>query len=136
MGTIIRTTDTGIRISEPNLPTDDRSGDGYDYIETAEKAGWTVVNVWGEDGWDFGAWPYIIGFVRVADNGAGARRFGFGLYVEGDLKTDYYDSLAACTEAIDREAFWFWKNGQSDGPKDLPENFEDLNPKYRGLSKY
>lgn len=135
MGTIIRTTDTAARIAEPNLPADDRSGDGYDYISTAEAAGWTVINVWGEEGYDFGAWPYVIGFARSAGRGE-ERRYGFGLYVEGDLKTDYYSSLEAVLEAISREAHWFWINGQSDGPADLPEKFEDLPATYRQPCKY
>lgn len=136
MRTSIRTIDTTARISEPNLPTDDRSGDGYDYIDQAEAAGWTTIANWGEEGYDFGQWPYIIGFARAVDNGEGGRRFGFGLYVEGDTTTTYYDTAAECREAISRQAFWFWKHDQSDGPADLPENFEDLPDTYRQPCKY
>lgn len=121
----------GTRTTGPNLPVDDRSGDGYDYMETAEAAGWATIALWGKDGYDFGAWPYVIGFVRSADNGQGGRRFGFGLYTEGDTKTTYYDTREQVVEAISREAHWAWVNGQSSGPANLPEKFEDLAEEYR-----
>lgn len=127
MKTTTQTTFTG-----PDLPLDDRSGDGYDYLDTAENAGWTVIAQWGAEGYDFGAWPYVIGFARQI-NKDGKRHFGYGLYVEGDTTTKYFDTLEACKEAIDRDAHWFWKTGQSDGPDDVPEKFEDLPAKYRGL---
>ena len=73
--------------------------------------------------------------VRVlqVEQKGGKRHFGYGLYVEGDTTTKYFDTLEACKEAIDRDAHWFWKTGQSDGPNDVPEKFEDLPAKYRGL---
>ncbi|MGP5383623.1 hypothetical protein ACTXL8_15795 [Glutamicibacter arilaitensis] len=124
---------TSIEFAGPQLPLDDFAGDGYDYIETAEKAGWTVISQWGGEGYDFGAWPYIIGFARQAQDASGQRHFGYGLYVEGDTTTKYFDNLEACKEAIDRDAHFFWKTGQSDGPEGVPEQFEKLPEKYRGL---
>lgn len=125
--------DTITEFTGPHLPMDDRSGDGYDYMDTAENAGWTVISQWGGEGYDFGAWPYVIGFARQAKDASGKLHFGYGLYVEGDTTTKYFDNLEACKEAIDRDAHWFWKSGQSDGPSDVPEKFEDLPAKYRGL---
>lgn len=135
MGTIIRTSDTGEIISESNLPSAEWC-DGYDYMERAEARGWSAMGSWGEDGYDLGSWPYVIGFVRVVRDGASRYLYGFGLYCEGDLTTDYYRTKDACNEAISRQAFTFWKLGQSQGPKDLPEAFEDLAVEYRRPSKY
>lgn len=129
MGTIIKTTDTEEIISEKNLPSAEWC-DGYDYIERAESRGWTALALWGKDGYDFGQWPYVIGFVRVVRDGA-RRLYGFGVYVEGDLTTDYYRSWDACNEAISRQAFWYWNAGQSDGPKDLAAKFEDMQAHYK-----
>lgn len=58
----------------------------------------------GEAKADFGAWPYIIGFARQAKDASGKRNFGYGLYVEGDTTTKYFDNLEACKEAMNRDA--------------------------------
>ena len=134
MGTIIKTTDTGETISEKNLPSSD-GWSGYDYMERATDRGWTALALWGEEGYDFGQWPYVIGFVRVVRDGA-RRLYGFGVYVEGDLTTDYYRSWDACNEAISRQAFWYWNAGQSDGPKDLAPSFEKMQDRYKVPVKY
>lgn len=134
MGTIIRTADTGEAISEKNLPSAEWC-EGYDYIDRAARAGWSAMGNWGEEGYDLGAWPYVIMFTRVVRDG-GRYLYGFGHYVEGDLSADYYRSKEACNEAISRQAYWYWKNGQSDGPKNLPATFESLAPEYRVPSKY
>ena len=134
MGAIIKTTDTGETISRKNLPSAE-GWSGYDYIERAESRGWTALALWGKDGYDFGQWPYVIGFVRVVRDGA-RRLYGFGTYVEGDLTTDYFRSWDACNEAISRQAFWYWNAGQSDGPKDLAASFEDMQAEYKVPSSY
>ncbi|CAM3307774.1 hypothetical protein PSET11_02458 [Arthrobacter ulcerisalmonis] len=134
MGTITRTADTGEVITEPNLPSAEWC-DGYDYMDRAAKHGWSAMGNWGEEGYDLGAWPYVIMFVRVVRDG-GRHLYGFGRYVEGDLSADYYRSKEACNEAISRQAFWYWHHGQSDGPRNLPETFESLAPEYRVPSKY
>ena len=54
------TTDTAEPVTAPGLPADDRAGDGYDWIDTLEGTAWSVLPNWGSDGWDAGAWPYII----------------------------------------------------------------------------
>ncbi|MDJ0315771.1 hypothetical protein [Arthrobacter antibioticus] len=69
MGTIIKTADTQETISEKNLPSSD-GWSGYDYMERANAQGWTALALWGKDGYDFGQWPYVIGFVRVVRDGA------------------------------------------------------------------
>lgn len=89
----------------------------------------------GQEGWDFGAWPYIIGFTREHSEGT-TNTWGFGTYVEGDLTTRYFDNRDAMITAIDREAFAYWGLGQADGPKNLPELFEDLPQIYRGAPRY
>lgn len=89
----------------------------------------------GQEGWDFGAWPYIIGFTREHSEDT-TNTWGFGTYVEGDLATRYFDNRDAMITAIDREAFAYWRLGQADGPKNLPELFEDLPQIYRGAPRY
>lgn len=78
----------------------------------------------------------MILFIRVVRDGASRYLYGFGHYVEGDLSTDYYHSKGECNEAISRQAFWYWKHGQSDGPRNLPAKFEDLAGEYRRPSRY
>ena len=134
MGTIIKTTDTGETISQKSLPSAEWC-DGYDYIERAEARGWTALALWGKDGYDFGSWPYIIGFVRVVRDGA-RRLYGFGTYIEGDLTTEYFRSWDACNEAISRQAFCYWNAGQSDGPRDLAASFEAMQAEYKVPSDY
>lgn len=134
MASRLKTSDTDRPIAAPTLPSSPWDT-GYDYMDAAERRGWTVISSWGQDGWDFGAWPYIIGFTREHSAGA-STTWGFGTYVEGDLTTRYFDSRDAMIEAIDREAFFYWKHGQSDGPENLPELFDDLPQRYRGTPRY
>ena len=135
MGTIIRTADTEETISRPNLPTMEDGYDGYDYMGFAERRGWSAMGNWGEKGYDLGSWPYVIMFVRTARDERGAL-YGFGQYCEGDLTTDWYRTKGACNEAITRKAFWYWKAGQSDGPENLPDTYEELAPEFRIPSRY
>lgn len=135
MHMIIKTTDTGGKINLPALPPTNWDS-GYDYKERANKAGWEDLALWGSDGYNFGDWPLIMGFVRVTRILGRSEVYGFGTYVEGDLHTEYFDSQAACNEAISREAFLYWTLGQSEGPSDLPKNFADLQPQYKVPSKY
>lgn len=134
MATITHTTDTGRPISAPALPHSEWDS-GYDYMELAESNGWVAIGTWGQDGWNFGNWPYVMGFYRH-ERAGGENFWGFGTYLEGDLVTDYYESRTALMEAIDRRAFADWKGGHADGPTDLPGKFEDLPAKYRGPSNF
>jgi hypothetical protein len=54
------TTDTAEAVTAPALPADDRAGDGYDWMDTLDGTAWSVLPNWGSEGWDAGAWPYII----------------------------------------------------------------------------
>lgn len=113
------------------LPSADRSGDGYDYIATLNQHGWHELASWGTEGWDLGAWPYVIFAVNATEAAEGEQVYGLGEYCEGDTSAEYFDSREALHEAISRRAFFYWKLGQADGPSWLPEAFEDLPTKYR-----
>lgn len=134
MASQLKTSDTDRPITAPTLPISPWDT-GYEYMETAEHHGWTTISSWGQDGWDFGAWPYIIGFIREQPEDK-TSIWGFGTYIEGDLTTRYFEHRDAMIEAIDREAFFYWKLGQSDGPENLPERFENLPQIYRGAPRY
>lgn len=121
--------DTGETITAPELPADDRTGDGYDWMETLLGTGWVALPSWGSDGWDAGAWPYIIITVARYRDQAG-ELFGYSTYVEGDTRSRWFRSQEACFEAITEEVFFHWKSGQSDGPADLPDTAADLPGKY------
>ena len=125
--TITRTVtkDTGETITAPELPADDRTGDGYDWMETLTGTSWSALPSWASEGWDAGAWPYIIFAVARHRDEAG-ELFGYGTYVEGDTRTCWFRSQAACFEAITEEVFFSWKSGQSHGPEDLPEAAAEL----------
>ena len=103
--TITRTVtkDTGETITAPELPADDRTGDGYDWMETLTGTSWSALPSWASEGWDAGAWPYIIFAVARHRDEAG-ELFGYGTYVEGDTRTCWFRSQAACFEAITEEA--------------------------------
>lgn len=103
---------------------------GYDWMEDIEPAGWVVLPSWGCDGWDVGQWPYVM-LALLRTNDAEGELFAMATYCEGDVKTTYYRTQSAQWAAITAYAFWQWKNGQADGPADLPETIEDLPVKYR-----
>lgn len=113
------TTDTAEPVSAPALPTDNRAGDGYDWMDTLEGTPWSVLPNWGSEGWDAGSWPYIIFAVARTRDGNG-ELFGYGTCVEGDTAAHWFRSRDACFEAITAEVFFHWASGQSDGPDNLP----------------
>lgn len=44
----------------PALPNGhDHGGDGYDWMDLAQRTPWVVIPSWGRDGWDLGSWPYV-----------------------------------------------------------------------------
>jgi hypothetical protein len=124
------TTDTEEIIIAPELPADDRTGDGYDWMGTLPGSGWVPLPSWGSEGWDAGTWPYIIFTVARHRDDAG-ELFGYGTYVEGDTSTRWFRSQDQCFAAITEEVFFHWKSGQSDGPPDLPEAAVELPSRYR-----
>lgn len=113
------TTDTAEAVSAPVLPADNRSGDGYDWMDTLDGTAWSARPNWGSEGWDAGSWPYIIFAVARTRDGNG-ELFGYGTYVEGDTATHWFRSQDACFQAITAEVFFHWASGQSDGPENLP----------------
>lgn len=119
MLTAIATKDTAETISVPAAPPRDYSGDGYDWLELARNAGWTVIGSWGEDGYDLGSWPYII-FAFRRHTIEGREYFGYCTYVEGDVDAYWFADKRARELAVTKDAFWYWKSGQADGPEDLP----------------
>jgi hypothetical protein len=88
-------------------------------MDTLEDTAWSVLPNWGSEGWDAGAWPYIIlAVARTRDRNG--ELFGYGTYVEGNTITHWFRSQGACFEAITAEVFFHWASGQSDGPENLP----------------
>ncbi|MGI5292909.1 hypothetical protein ACQEVF_57695 [Nonomuraea polychroma] len=63
----------------PQLPPGHVGGGGYDWMAVAERTGWHAIGVWGCDGWDLGAWPYVI-VLRWTGDGA----WGVASYCEGE----------------------------------------------------
>ncbi|RNL55664.1 hypothetical protein [Arthrobacter oryzae] len=119
------TGDTVEPVTAPVLPADNRSGDGYDWMDTLEGTAWSVLPNWGSEGWDAGAWPYIILAVARTRDGNG-ELFGYGTYVEGDTSTYWFRSQDACFEAITAEVFFHWAFGQSHGPDHLSATAAEL----------
>ena len=134
MTTISTTVDTGREINAPILPQSVWDH-GYEYMELAERHGWSAIGSWGKDGWDLGAWPYVIIFYRARSESTG-NAWGIGQYVEGDLETKYYETRAAFIEAIDRMAYSHWQFNADQAPPNLPEKFEDLPEEYRGMPQF
>ena len=125
------TQDTGEAVRAPQLPADDRTGDGYDWMDTLTNTPWSVLPNWGSEGWDAGAWPYIIFAAAKHYDGYRSTLYGYGLYIEGDTHTHWFRTVAARQEAITAAVFDFWKLAQSDGPADLPNTAAELPARYR-----
>jgi hypothetical protein len=124
------TTDTAEPVTAPVLPADDRAGDGYDWMDTLDGTAWSVLPNWGSEGWDAGAWPYIILAVARTRDRTG-ELFGYGTYVEGDTSMHWFRSQDVCFEAITAEVFFHWASGKSDGPDHLPATAAELPAKDR-----
>ena len=100
------------------LPPPSRASEtGFDWINRLAR-GWHVEPVWGRDGWDLGAWPYVaVGlFVDTVHD-----RYAMTTYVEGDVTVQRYGSLGALHVAVNEVAEFHWRLGESRGPDDLPE---------------
>ena len=124
------TQDTCETVRAPQLPADDRTGDGYDWMDTLAGTPWAVLPNWGSEGWDAGAWPYII-FAAAKHTDAEGSLYGYGLYIEGDTHTHWFRTQTAYHDAITAAVFDFWKLGQSSGPEDLPGTAAELPSRYR-----
>lgn len=122
---LVTTEDTGEPVAAPVL-VDYHRNSGWDWMEEIEAAGWGAVGSWGVDGYDLGQWPYVIIVIRRIEKG-GRSYFGLGTYCEGDVTTRWFRAREALWEAVTKEAFFNWKNGQGDGPAiDLPETAAEL----------
>jgi hypothetical protein len=123
------TKDTGESITF-NAPhgRDDAQGyslDGYDWMDEAAHTGWYALANWGKDGWDAGSWPYVIITLAKGSDEEGPF-YGITTYCEGDLATTFYRSQLEQWKAITAWNHWNWVMGQSQGPKDLPADLENL----------
>ena len=84
----------------------------------------------GCDGWDLGQWPYVmVAGIRTADKIGNL--FGLATYCEGDVRTTFYRTKSRFWTAVSEQAFFHWKNGQAQGPDDLPSTFDGMPAKYR-----
>ncbi|MET3370669.1 UNVERIFIED_CONTAM: hypothetical protein ABIE34_003946 [Jeotgalibacillus campisalis] len=126
----VTTVDTGETIHGVPVLVDYHMNDGYDWMDVIGEHGWVVIPSWGCDGWDLGQWPYVmVAGIRTAD--AIGNLFGMATYCEGDVKTTFYRTKARYWDAITEQAFNHWKNGQADGPADLPVAAAELPSRYR-----
>ncbi|MEV7574338.1 hypothetical protein AB0P28_14695 [Pseudarthrobacter sp. NPDC089323] len=122
--------DTGETIDGVTVLGDYHLNGGYDWMELIEEHGWAVLSSWGCDGWDLGQWPYVmVAVIRTADSIGNL--FGIATYCEGDVTCTYYRTKARLWDAITEQAFHSWKNGQAQGPADLPEAAAELPSRYR-----
>lgn len=66
------TQDTGEVITAPQLPADDRTGTGYDWMETLTGTPWATLANWGSDGSaneQFSLWRAPAGSWTISDWG-------------------------------------------------------------------
>lgn len=91
-------------------------GDGWDWMDELEGTPWVQVPNWGLDGWDLGQWPYVV--VVICSPGSGAKAFGVGTYVEGDLTREAYATRAEMITRVDEIAAFYWRLSSS--PPEVP----------------
>ena len=77
------------------------SSDGYDDMELNERLGWHTQASWGRDGWDLGAWPYIVISTRH-ENGT----FDVLSVCEGDHDVYSFSSESDQHAALDYLFLW------------------------------
>jgi hypothetical protein len=75
---------------------------------------WKPVPTWGRDGWEFGAWPYVVVYHRTADNA-----WQLTENVEGDATVYSYPSRGLRDAATDCLAFSYWKHDQRGWVSDI-----------------
>jgi hypothetical protein len=97
-------------------------GDGYDWMDELGGTRWRVLPNWGRDGWDMGAWPYVIvGTCAVVvpkdERPPGqTRAYGVLVYVEGDREVTAHATAQDRQVRLDEIAAFYWALSQSDGP--------------------
>ena len=126
----VTTVDTGETVHDVPVLVDYHMNDGYDWMDVISEHGWAVIPSWGCDGWDLGQWPYVMVAVTRSADSIG-NLFGIATYCEGDVTCTYYRTKARLWDAITEQAFSSWKNGQAQGPADLPEAAAELPSRYR-----
>ena len=104
VGQVVSTKET---VTVLDTPHRDIYGEGYDWMARLTGTGWHELSSWG----------------RETEDEAG-ELFGYCTYVEGDVAARWYRNREARSQAISKEAFWYWASGQADGPEAL----EGLNP--------
>ncbi|WP_456509984.1 hypothetical protein [Arthrobacter sp. TE12231] len=119
------TGDTAEPVAALVRPSDDLSGDGYDWMDSLNEAVWSVLPNGGSEGWNAGSWPCIV-FAIARTRDRNGELFGYGAYVQGDTATHWYRTQDACSAAITVEDFFNWASGQSDGPDNLPATAAEL----------
>ncbi|WP_353748065.1 MULTISPECIES: hypothetical protein [unclassified Paenarthrobacter] len=126
----VTTVDSNETIHGVTVLRDYHMNDGYDWMELIGEHGWGVIPSWGCDGWDLGQWPYVmVAGTRTADDIGNL--FGMATYCEGDVRTYWFRTKARWFGAISEQAFFHWKNGQAQGPDDLPEAAAEMPSRYR-----
>jgi hypothetical protein len=100
---------------------------GNDYLERTQ---WNPIYSWGAGGWDLGSAPLVmVLFAKSAKTGY----FGIQTYVEGDIHTEWYETIEERNAKCDEIAEWYWRHGGVQGPAmldDWPEG--ELPEEYRG----
>jgi len=83
-------------------------GDGYDYMDAIQAAGWHVFANWGEQGWDFGSWPYVIYAIPINQRHGISTDLRIMSYCEGDVTVYHLDNEVQWWAKLDELARWHW----------------------------
>jgi hypothetical protein len=78
------------------------SCDGDDDAEQAMREGWRILYCWGRDGWDLGAWPYVVIYVRDHVD-----QFELQQIVEGDHTAYRFPTKGERDAAVDYLFLWY-----------------------------
>jgi hypothetical protein len=120
-----------VEVTFADLPSEEiaRGGDGYDWISAV--TGWTVIALWGDDGYDLGQWPYQALAVCPPwlSTGPGTS-YGMATYCEGDVDVTAHRTYLELEEAIARYAHGVWRLTEN-GPSEVPDRFEDLAEEFK-----
>lgn len=101
------TNGTAEPVTTPVIPADDRTGDGYDWMDTLEGTVWSVLPAWDSDGCDAGSWPCIIYAVARTRDGNGGL-FGYGTCVQGGIPSHWFRSQDAAPRRSPPRMFFQW----------------------------
>lgn len=93
-------------------------GDGWEWMEEGLRDGWHAEPIWGRYGWDLGTWPLVVVALYTDEE---HERYAVAHYVEGDVNIKRYRSRGALYVAVNGIAEYYWRSGESRGPRDLPK---------------